>query len=89
MHEIEIEVTEEFNLYKKLIEKFGKEKNETPIPSLHGTSSLREWDNGIYLVRKVKYDFGRKMHVMKDRVSIPDRPELKGLIKYLGGNRKR
>lgn len=28
MHEIEIEVTEEFNPYKKLIEKFGKEKEE-------------------------------------------------------------
>lgn len=89
MHEIEIEVTEEFNPYKKLVKKFGKEKKETPIPNPYGASSLREWDNGICLVRKVEYDFGRKTYVMKDRVSLPDSPEFRSFIEYLGGTQRK
>lgn len=87
MHEIEIEVSEEFNLYKKLLDEFGKEKKETPIPNPYGASSLRQWDNGICLLRKVEYDFERKMYVMKDKVSLPDRPEFKRLYEELGGIR--
>ena len=87
MNEIEIEVSEESNIYKKLLDEFGKEKKETPIPNPYGASSLRQWDNGICLVRKVEYDFERKMYVMKDKVSLPDRPEFKRLYEKLRGIR--
>jgi len=81
---MEIEVTEDFNPYKKIVEKFGKENKETPIPNPYGASSLREWDNGICLVRKVEYDFGRKTYVMKDKASFPDSPEFSKFIEDLG-----
>jgi hypothetical protein len=84
MHEIEVEVTEDINPYKKLVEKFGKERKKTPIPCPYGAGSLREWDNGITLVRKVEYDFGRKMYVMRDRVCVPERSEFGKLIEELG-----
>ena len=83
MYEIEVEVTEDINPYKKLVERFGKEKKETSIPDPYGAISLKEWDNGIILVRKVEYDFGRKMYVMKDRACIPEGSEFKGLIEEL------
>jgi hypothetical protein len=83
MWEIEVEVTEDINPYRKLVEKFGREKKETPIPSPYGAVSLKEWDNGITLVRKVEYDFGRKMYVMKDRVCVPERSEFGKLIEEL------
>lgn len=85
MNEIEIEVTEDFNPYKKIVEKFGKENKETHIPNPYGASSLREWDNGICLLRKVEYDSGRKTYVMKDRVFLPDMPEFSKFIEDLGG----
>lgn len=85
MYEIEFDVTEEFNPYKKISDEFGRENKETPIPNPYGASSLREWDNGICLVRKVEYDFKRKMYVMKDKVSLPDKPEFRKLIQDLEG----
>jgi len=83
MYEVEVEVTEEINPYKKLVEKFGKERKETPIPCLYGAISLREWDNGIILFRRAEYDFGRKMYVMRDRVCVPERSEFEKLIEEL------
>jgi len=88
-HEMEIEVTEDFNPYKKIVQKFGKENRETQIPNPYGASSLREWGNGICLLRKVEYDSGRKTYVMKDRVSLPGTPEFSKFIEDLGGIRRK
>jgi len=76
-------VTDEFNPYKEVRNRFGKEDKESNIPSVNGAVAIREWKNGIIVVRRAEYDHRRGMFVLKDEVTIPKRDEFLELIKVL------
>lgn len=72
-------VSDNFNLYKLVRDKYGTEDEEQNLPNPYGATSIRIWKNGIVIVRSVE-EFGAKMI---DKVDIPDRPEFEELIKQV------
>lgn len=78
--EAEYEVSSDQNIYALVSSIYGRESSEYAISSPFGASSLRQWDNGIYVFRKIEYDFEKRKFVMKDKVGIPDSEEFAELI---------
>jgi hypothetical protein len=78
--ELEVSVTDKCNPYKLVRDKFGREKKETNLPNPYGATSMREWENGIIVVRKVALVWGGvSSSGFTDRISIPD--SMKDFIK--------